>query len=273
METTVRKKMSDYYQTLGVSKTATPEEIKKAYRKKASILHPDKGGDTAMFQKVEEAYRTLSDPEKRRQYDNPQPQFNNGGGFPPGFDFGGGPGFHDIFAQMFRQHHQPRPETVYKTIAHLTLEQVYNGGPLALQLVINGKPEVITIDIPENADNGVQYRYSAIPNAQLIVEYRIHPHSKFERREYDLYATQEIDILDFIVGGNFEFSTISTKTFEVGIKSKTLPGSMVKLTGQGLKRGAGFGDQYILLKPKFSDTIDQNVIDSILESKRKKETK
>lgn len=265
--------MSDYYQTLGVAKTASPDEIKKAYRKLASQHHPDKGGDTAMFQRLEEAYRTLSDPEKRQQYDNPQPQFNpgGGGGFPPGFDFGGGAGFQDIFAQMFRQHHQPKPETVYKTIAHLTLEQVYNGGHHVLQLMINGKPEVINIDIPENADNGVQYRYSSIPNSQLIVEFRIHPHPRFERREYDLYATQEIDMLDFVVGGTFEFYSISGKTFEVGIKAKTLPGNMVKLTAQGLRRGAGFGDQYILLKPKFSDTIDQNVIDSILESKRKKE--
>lgn len=268
--------MSDYYQTLGVAKTATPDEIKKAYRKLASQHHPDKGGDTAMFQQVEEAYRILSDPSKRQQYDNPQPQFNPGGsgGFPPGFDFGMGPGFQDIFAQMFKQHNQPpqRPETVYKTIAHLTLEQVYNGGHHVLQLLINGKPEVITIDIPDNTDNGVQYKYNAIPNSQLIVEFRINPHPKFEKRGYDLYATQEIDMLDFVVGTAFEFQTISNATFEVSIKPKTLPGNMVKLTGQGLRRGAGFGDQFILLKPKFSDTIDQNVIDCILESKRKKET-
>ena len=62
-----------HYDTLGIAKTATPEEIKRAYRKLASQHHPDKGGDTAKFQQVEEAYRVLSDPQQRAQYDNPQP--------------------------------------------------------------------------------------------------------------------------------------------------------------------------------------------------------
>ena len=63
--------MADAYETLGVSKTATPEEIKTAYRKLASKHHPDKGGDTSKFQEIQTAYDTLSDPVKRQQYDNP----------------------------------------------------------------------------------------------------------------------------------------------------------------------------------------------------------
>ena len=56
-----------HYETLGIPKTASPEEIKRAYRKLASQHHPDKGGDTAKFQQVEEAYRILSDPQKRSE--------------------------------------------------------------------------------------------------------------------------------------------------------------------------------------------------------------
>ena len=92
----------DHYQTLGVAKNATPDEIKKAYRKLASQHHPDRGGDTARFQTIQAAYDTLSDPQKRAQYDNPPPQFN---GFNPqqnGFDFHFGSGFPDIFGQFFR---------------------------------------------------------------------------------------------------------------------------------------------------------------------------
>ena len=71
-----------HYETLGVSDTADANTIKRAYRKLASQHHPDKGGDTAKFQQVEEAYRTLSDPEKRAQYDNPNPFGQRGfGGF------------------------------------------------------------------------------------------------------------------------------------------------------------------------------------------------
>lgn len=65
--------MKNYYQTLGVNKDATQDELKRAYRKLASQHHPDKGGNHSKFQEVEEAYRTLSDPQKRSMYDNPQP--------------------------------------------------------------------------------------------------------------------------------------------------------------------------------------------------------
>ena len=74
----------DHYATLGVAKNATPDDIKKAYRKLASKHHPDKGGDTATFQKIEEAYRILSDPQQRQQYDNPMPQ-----NFGQSFNFNG----------------------------------------------------------------------------------------------------------------------------------------------------------------------------------------
>ena len=68
----------DHYSTLGVNKTATPDEIKKAYRKLAMQHHPDKGGDITKFQEITNAYETLSDTNKRFQYDNPQarPQHN-----------------------------------------------------------------------------------------------------------------------------------------------------------------------------------------------------
>ena len=65
--------MADHYQTLGVSKTANQDEIKRAYRSLASKHHPDKGGDTAKFQEIQTAYATLSDLEKKEQYDNPNP--------------------------------------------------------------------------------------------------------------------------------------------------------------------------------------------------------
>jgi curved DNA-binding protein CbpA len=80
--------VKDYYSILGVSKTASDEEIKKAFRKKAMKHHPDRGGDQAAFQDINEAYSVLSDAKKRSEYDNPQPDsvFSNFSG-QPGFDF------------------------------------------------------------------------------------------------------------------------------------------------------------------------------------------
>ena len=83
----------DYYEILGLSSDASDDDIKRAYRKLALKTHPDKnGGDDAMFKKINLAYETLSDPDKRREYDNPNPFEQMGGGFHGG----------DIFEQLFR---------------------------------------------------------------------------------------------------------------------------------------------------------------------------
>jgi len=79
----------DCYTTLGVGRNATPEEIKKAYRKLAMQHHPDRnGGDDTKFKQIQEAYATLSDLQKRSEYDNPQPKFNNSRGFNAGGNTG-----------------------------------------------------------------------------------------------------------------------------------------------------------------------------------------
>ena len=112
--------MTDHYATLGVAKTATADEIKRAYRRLASQHHPDKGGDTAQFQKIEEAYRVLSDPAQRQRYDNPQPNFG-------GFSFQQGQNLHDIFGQMFGQNSpfgSQRPKSHIRMTIWITLADV-----------------------------------------------------------------------------------------------------------------------------------------------------
>ena len=93
---------SDPYTTLGVSKSASPEDIKKAYRTLAHKHHPDKkGGNEAKFKEINEAYQTLSDPDKRSRYDQfGSTQGFGGGGPSTGFDFGGADGFEDIFSMF-----------------------------------------------------------------------------------------------------------------------------------------------------------------------------
>ena len=141
----------DYYNTLGVAKNATPDDIKKAYRKLASQHHPDKGGATATFQKIEEAYRILSDPQKRHQYDNPTHGF---GGFNNGADiFTDGMNMNDIFSHIFGARHAnpfgPRNQQVFKTQISVTLEDIYLGTSHVLKVQTPVGQKVINIDIPK----------------------------------------------------------------------------------------------------------------------------
>jgi molecular chaperone DnaJ len=263
--------MSDHYQTLGVAKNASPDEIKKAYRRMAGIHHPDKGGDTATFQKVQEAYETLSDPQKKQQYDNPNP-FGPGGmhggmhsGFPGGFQFHmNGFDINDIFGQMFGGGgFQGRPQQPsYRTTVWVSMEQVFNGGEQVLQM--QGQKQTIKIQIPRGVDDGQTMRYdNLIPNGILIVEFRIYPNAKYQRNGLNLHSVHEIDILDLIVGGTFKFKVISGKELDVTVKPNTQPGAQLLLSGEGLPGNNIFGDQMILLKPFISDKIDSRIIDAI----------
>jgi len=275
--------MSDYYQTLGVAKNATPEDIKKAYRRMAGIHHPDKGGDTAQFQKIQEAYETLSDPQKRQQYDNPNP-FGHGQmpggfpggmhGFPGGFSFQmGGFGMDDIFGQMFGHPGQRgRPQQPsYRTIVWLTLEQAYNGEEQMLNFQTPGLgQQTVKLSVPKGIDDGATLRYdNLIKDSILIAEFRIQPHAKFQRDGMNLHSVHDISVLDLIVGTTIKFKTISGKELDVTVKPVTQPGSSLRIAGEGMINDRGAGDQFILLKPFIPDRIDSRITDSILQSKQK----
>lgn len=260
----------DHYNTLGVSKTASPDEIKKSYRKLASLHHPDKGGDTAKFQQIQTAYDILSDQQTRQEYDNPMSQHH-----PGGFDFGGHSNpFQDMFAQMFRQNgQQHRPQTqAYRTSIWVSLEQIYNGGEQSLQLKTPTGTHALSIGIPKGIPDGGQVRSeNVLDGASLIVEFRIHPHLKFNRKGNDLEVNHSISVLDLIVGTSFEFTTLSGKTLEVTVPPKTQPYMQLKLAGHGLPilNSQSFGDQIILLKAFIPAIIDQSIINSIAQSNSK----
>jgi DnaJ-class molecular chaperone len=263
--------MIDHYSTLGVGKNANADDIKKAYRKLAGKHHPDKGGDTATFQKIEEAYRILSDPQQRQKYDNPMTQGNPFQGFPGGgFQFNmNGFNMDEMFGQMFRQHNQHHQQNTYRTSYWITLEQAYKGGEELLKLQTPTGLHMVRVNIPKGIPDGGQVRYEKVVDSHdLIVEYRIHNHLKYERKMNDLHSNHSISVLDLIVGATFEFTTISGKSLEVTVPPKTQPFMYLKLAGQGMPMQGtnASGDQIILLKPFIPDNIDSRITDSILQS-------
>lgn len=258
--------MSDHYKTLGVPNTATPDEIKKAYRVLASKHHPDKqGGDTVMFQKIEEAYRVLSDPQSRAQYDNPQPNWA-GGGFPGGFsfNFGGANPFEDILSQFHRQHAQQSRTRLYTVNIPVTLEQVATGGKHAVTLQVGAEPKPVEIEIPRGVENGQQVRYNGImPDGLVQVTFQVLQHSKFERNGLDIHQKYEISIWDLILGKSVTLHDIYGNELSIDIPPKTKPNITMRLAGKGMEVNGRRGNHLLLLSPVIPDRISIELLDLI----------
>lgn len=252
----------DYYNILGVSRTASQQEIKQAYRRLASKHHPDRGGNTAEFQKIEEAYRILNNEETRRQHDNPNP-FKSGG-FNPFEDAGFNP-FDEILNQFNRQ----RQQRIYTVTISITLEKVATGGVETIQVNTPVGGKTFQISVPKAIEDGQKINYeNLMPNGVLQVTFRIQKHSVFERRGLDLIINKELSIFDLILGTTISITTIYDKSLEITIHPRTKPGSSLRISGKGLQTSNRQGDQYILIQATLPDTISDELI-SALEKERK----
>jgi DnaJ-class molecular chaperone len=130
-----------YYESLGVDKTASKDEIKKAYKKLAMKSHPDKGGDTEVFKKISEAYEILSDEDKRNEYDNPRQQFNP----------------FDVFGQMFGR--QVRRLQDHRHVIKISLLDAYKGRGINLNVKMDKKCLCVkTCEVCKGSGNiGIQH--------------------------------------------------------------------------------------------------------------------
>ena len=267
----------DHYSTLGVPRGASQEEIKAAYRKLAMTHHPDKGGSPEEFQKLNNAYEVLGNADKRRAYDNPQPNFQNFGGVHNGFEFNmGGFGASDssleALLNILRQQtygQQQNQKQVFRTQVNISLADSYNGSSQVIQLNTQHGVKIVTFSIPKGIESGAQVRYdNIVPDAALIVQFLIHTELKFDRNGNDLTSNVPISVLDLIVGTKIDFVTLAGKTLKVDIKPGTQPAEQIRLKGHGMPFGDSgtYGDQLLLLKPFIPNNISQDIIDSIIRN-------
>ena len=262
----------DYYKVLGVDKKASEQEIKKTYRRLARQYHPDVNpGDKsaeARFKEINEAYEVLSDPEKRKKYDelgSSWQQWQRQGGDPRGFDWsqwyaGGQPAggstrveygnledllgsdfFQAIFGGMggagYGRQPRSRRGQDYEHPVEITLEEAYHGTKRRLQL----DDRRIEVTIPPGVDTGSRVRISGeggtgrggAPKGDLYLRISVLPHRTFERKGSDLYCQVPIDLYTAVLGGEVMVPTLKGRV-ALRIPPETQGGKRFRLKGLGV---------------------------------------
>jgi curved DNA-binding protein len=226
----------DHYTTLGVSRTASQDEIKQAYRRLAAKHHPDRGGNTAAFQKIQQAYDTLGNEQQRAAYDQPQSAFQ-------GFQGGGHFNFDEIF-NMFGARFQTggtRHHTQIRLSLWITLRDVAVGGSRPVAVNTHQGSGTIEIQIPSGIEDGdsVQYSNLAPGGGDLIVTFRIQPDDRWQRNGNTVLREEPISIWTLILGGAVTVTTLADERITVSIPPGTQPGHMLRVRGKGLPNRQG----------------------------------
>ncbi len=271
--------MRDPYEVLGVAKSASEVEVKKAFRALAKKYHPDKAGDAASkqkFQEINSAYEIVGDKEKRAKFDRGEIDAN---GSPRGFDprGGGHPGganprdFHfnwggqggdtaadgDIFSELFGgfsgrgRRNQPRRGESYEIAVTVSFEDAARGATRRIML-----PEGRDIDvrIPAGLKDGQQIRLKGQggpggaggPPGDVMLNVAVAPHAYFTRDGNDLRLDLPVTLKEAVLGGKVPVPTLGgavTLTLPAGANS----GTVMRLKGKGIQAGATPGDLYVKL--------------------------
>jgi len=250
----------DYYEVLGVGKSATEQQIKSAYRKLALQYHPDRNkesGATEKFKEVNTAYEVIGNSEKRKMYD----QFGhagvsgNQGGSQGPFNYtysnqsaSGGGGFEDIFGgfsdpfdifESFFGGTTPFRQQARKIQYQLKIDFMEAVNGVTKNIVHQGKQ--YAIKIPAGADEGTRIRYTDFDVTVAVV-----PHKQFKREGVDVIVDHEVSFPTAALGGDTSVPTLDGD-LKLKIKAGTQPGSLVRLTGKGIQHlnSSRRGDFYI----------------------------
>ena len=283
----------DYYKILGVTKTASPEEIKKAYRKLAVKHHPDKNPDNKVaeeqFKLANEANEVLGNSEKRKKYDELgenwqqyEKQGNQQGENPFGDnqggryryesngndDFGGQTDFSDFFEQFFSGgarngggRTQNRKGGDYETEMEITLEEAYQGTSRTIQ--VEGEKLRITTKSGSYNDQRLRIKNKGAKGSSednrgdLFVKIKVKNHPDFIRKGDDLYYTQSVDLYTAVLGGEVLVSTLSGQV-KIKIAEGTQNGKSIRLKGKGMviyDKKDVFGDFYLEIKVQIPDKL------------------
>lgn len=274
----------DYYNILGVAKSASAEEIKKAYRKLAMKYHPDhtKGDKAAeeKFKKISEAYAVLSDKEKRKEYDTFgsegfRQRFSQEDIF-RGFDFndifkefgfggrGGGMRFsfgsHSPFGGGAGQQQAQIKGSDLLYELPLTLQDVATGTSKLVNFQHQGRTEKITVKIPKGMIQGKKLRLAGKgnpspyggPPGDLYIQAKIVDDPVFTAEDHDIYLNWEIKLSEALLGTSIAVPTLENRKLSLKIPPGTKHGTKMRMPGHGLPamKGKTKGDLYVKIQVK-----------------------
>ncbi len=283
--------MKDYYKTLGVDKNASKDDIKKAFRKLAHEHHPDKNnGNDAKFKEINEAYSTLSDDNKRKQYDTfgsagPQGFGGGQGGFGAGgFDFSGfarqyqgqnGQSFEfdlgDIFGEFFGGgSRRPKRGANITIDVQLTFKESVFG--IEKEITVNRDKLVITI--PPGIENGQGLRVQGkgedgpAGKGDLIVRVWVEDHKIFRKEGFNLIMELDLKLTTALLGSTIEIETLDGK-IELKIPAGTTHNEILRIKGKGVPDGRGKrGDILIVTKVNMPRKVSKSAQKLIEELKK-----
>lgn len=279
-------KFRDYYNVLGVARTATQDEIKKAYRKLARQYHPDvnKSAEAeAKFKEVTEAYEVLGDEAKRKKYDELGASWRPGQEFRPppgwqqqpfegGFEGGSFGGFSDFFEAFFgagggfRQASRPRRGADHEAEVDLSLEEVASGAKKTLQFTAteldeHGRPHrsqsSVQVTIPPGITDGARIRLAGrggqgghgAPPGDLYLTVRLRPHPRFTPHGHDLDMHLAVTPWEAALGARTPVMLLDGTRAMVTIPAGAQSGARLRLKGKGLpRRDGGHGDLVVSLR-------------------------
>lgn len=286
--------MSNYYELLGVSQTATADEIKKRYRKLALEHHPDKNPGNAeaekKFKELAVAFDTLSDAEKRKQYDlalagGGHDQWERGGGFPGGH--GGWAGeeinVEDIFSRfgdLFGmgsgspfggggRSRSPFPHAGRDIETRLDLDfmRAALGGKVEVQIGDpqgGARPKRVDINIPAGVEDGTTLRLRGLggagsgggPAGDLLVQIHIRPDARYERHGNNVVRDLPVPVTLAVLGGKVPVETIHGE-LRLTIPPGSSSGRKLRLKGQGIHAKAGKGDHIARIQVQVPETLTE----------------